>query len=313
MNKDTQEDQKKPILKWYIYFELLPVAVIAVVVIWSTQGGDASKREELEQLIAEREALQSQADTIEKNTTEIATAEKQTDESRRQLYRMIDQYRALDDFPTNLSKLILASVDTSGDAIRFCLPENKHQLVIEISKIDSKTKKQIEQKQLEYDLPGNARYQVELDLPENNYRNRGKPRQMRLLIESDSDLFPSVAERLFEPVIPVDDTESHGWRVIIAFPNEQKQLPEEDDAEFDLLAQRGLRLAHWQWKFDPSFHKLPDEPPFEISFRFRIVSAGPNVIASKNLIQFITDPKYKLDYLGDGRYAVSEASLPESE
>ena len=274
--------------------------------IWYSQQGAAEKPDELKQLISKRDTLQSEIETLEKNKVDLDVAEEKLELWEDQLYSMIRQYRDACDFPEHASKLILARVDVGVRSVGkmiLSLPDGKHQLKVEISKVNSKTKEAVLLKRLDYELPGSAAYRLDLDLPKNEYPNRDKPTQLRLLIKSDSDLFESVSEKLFEPMVRPTDSESKGRRTIIAFPNEHRLIGRDTSTTVNLIPQPGLELADIEWSMRP-----PNEAPFELIFNFRIFSPGPSVVDASIANFYFSNPavKSKLYYLGDGRYGIEE-------
>ena len=297
-NVQSEQTSKRELnLSWLLYVVLASIGIVSIFIIWNSSKEASFMQSELARSGAVVEQLNLQLEESKLQEAELDAGQKQAKLWRRQLRDIYRQYRTVDDFAPNPSKLIIKSGTLMNDAERFSVPKGKHTLKVDVTKVDHESKEVIDQQQMSYDLTGNAGYVLKLDHSNSSFKKRG---QLKLLLTSNAEGFTSVSEAIFEPVVSRRGTYSEGGHQVISFPNQiDRFLPMEDWGE---VLGKGIAMKSLLgWSFMPTNQKR-----FDLNFDIRIVSAGPNVAGPETAPRYDRKGRYQLKYFGDGVYEVLE-------
>ena len=288
------------ILSWIFHLTMILTAVIAIGTIWNARQETNRIESELRSVREKNLETQSKIATLKAREKQLKDAKKETALLKKNLRQIYAEYRNEKDIAENPSDLIISSNSSKisiGDTIRFSLPNGKHQLQIDISKLAKGVV--LESKQLKYDLPGDAGYQLLLD--HWTERNRKESTQLKLVLTSNSDEFESVSEEIFKTFAEPNRTESFGSQQRFAFPNQYELRSSSwlnDESSQPGMDRSwnpgsGFQLAAMRWSVAPK-----GEEPFKVAFDIRIVSEGPD-IADPN-----SAGRLQTKYIGNGKFEI---------
>ena len=279
---------------WLLYLVLASIGIIATGMIWKSAGEASELQTELATLRATDERLSLQLEDLSAQEAKLDAALDQSKLWRVQLRDIYNEYRDLEDFAPNPSKLIISSDTRMIGIKRFSIPKGKHTLMVDITKLDRKSKEVIDQIQKSYDLVGDAAYFLKLDHGKAHYKI---PDQLRLSVTSDADGFTNISEKLFEPMVVKRSSRMSSRSQTVSFPNELHEPIDFDHLEKHLG--KGVLLLELEWTIKPI-----DEEPFNLKFDIRIVSDGPDVVDSSLANSFDPQKDYQVEYLQDGVFEV---------
>ena len=163
-NVQSEQTSKRELnLSWLLYAVLASIGVVSIFFIWNSRKEASFMQSELDRLTADVEQLNFQLEESKLQEAELDARQKQAKLWKEQLREIYGQYRTVDDFAPNPSKLIISAGTLMNDAKMFSVPKGKHTLKVDITKVDDKSKNVIDQKQMSYDLTGSAAYILKLD------------------------------------------------------------------------------------------------------------------------------------------------------
>ena len=285
-----QSSKRRTNLSWLLYLMLALTGVIATAVIWKLNQAAIDLKTELAFLTADTEGLNSQIKDLESRKNELAEVEKQSDLWKQQLLDIYRQYRTVEDFAPNPSKFIICYGNSMSGTKRFSTPHGQHTLKVDVSKINPDSKEVINEETFSFDLIGNAAYVLQLDHSNASFK---KPAPLKLLLTSNAEGFKNISKDIVDPFPSHKGRQSGFSNSIVSFPNEISR---------HLLMNRwkdaigkGNVLADFMWSIESS-----NQTPFNLKFKYRIVSEGPYVVESGTTYEGM----YRVEYLQGGMYEV---------
>ena len=319
--QNDQPAKKRRKSPWLLYVVLAVIGIISTGTIWKSNGEATVLQTELNRLKNANEQLNLQLEDVTAQEAKFAAAQENSKLCQLQLKEIYRQYRDIEDFAPNPSNFIIIpqmdhpDTDRNMGLTRFSIPEGKHTLKIDISKITRSTQKVVDQQKMSYDLPGNAAYILKFDHDAFDYKT---PVQLKFLLTSNAAGFKSISENIFEPIVRIAGGGGGGHGYVVMFPNQfqlrSDHMRSDPRTLEEQIDDKGLRLPILKLFINPT-----DEAPFDIKCDIRIVSEGPIVVDERTIRMAmlveermfgpIEDLKgYRLNYLQDGMYEVIKSS-----